>query len=111
MVTIEEVRKLSLALPDAVELPHFERTSFRIKKKIFSTLDVKENRACLMLSEIDQSVFSAYDNTIVYPVPNAWGKKGATYFELKKVRKSVLKDALQKAYDKATASKLKKKSS
>ena len=101
MVTIEEVRKLSLALPDAVELPHFERTSFRIKKKIFATLDVKENRACLMLSEIDQSMFSAYDHSIVYPVPNAWGKKGATYFELKKVRKSVLKDALRKAYDKA----------
>jgi len=34
MVTLETVRKLSLAFPEAVEMPHFEKASFRVKKKI-----------------------------------------------------------------------------
>ncbi len=53
-----------------------------------------------MLSEIDQSVFSIYDKSIVYPVPNKWGKQGATVVELKMVRKSMLKDAIKQAYNK-----------
>lgn len=114
MVSIETFRHLALSFPDANEEPHFERTSFRVNKKIFATLDVKENRACLIFDPIQQSVFSAYDKTIIYPVPNKWGQKGATYVELKKVRKSVLKDALEQAYNKVRtktiSAKAKKKS-
>ena len=51
-----------------------------------------------MLSPVDQSVFCAYDKAIIYPVPNKWGKKGATIVELKKVRKDLFKDALTTAY-------------
>jgi hypothetical protein len=98
MITAETFRQLALSLPDTVELPHFERTSFRINKKIFATLGIKENLACLMFDPIQQSVFCAYDKTIIYPVPNKWGSKGATYMDLKKVRKDVAKQALQVAY-------------
>ena len=31
-------RKLALSMPGAVEVPHFERTSFRVGKKIFATM-------------------------------------------------------------------------
>jgi hypothetical protein len=98
MITIQTFRDLALSLPETVELPHFERTSFRVNKKIFATLDLEKNLACLMLSEIDQSVFEAFDKTIIYPVPNKWGKKGATYVALDKVAKDVLEDALITAY-------------
>jgi hypothetical protein len=98
MISINTFRKIALSLPEAVELPHFEKTSFRVEKKIFATLDMKSNVACIKLSEIDQSVFSAFDNTIIYAVPNKWGKQGWTYIELKKVRKDLLTDALTTAY-------------
>jgi predicted DNA-binding protein (MmcQ/YjbR family) len=98
MVKSTEVRKLALSLDNAEELPHFERTSFRVKKKIFATMSEKENLVCVMLSPVDQSAFCAYDKTVMYPVPNAWGKKGATYVNLKKVKKTMLKDALATAY-------------
>lgn len=99
MVRPETVRKMSLALEGAEELPHFEKPSFRIKKKIFATLDLKNNRACLKLSLIDQSVFSAFDSSVIYPVPNSWGKQGWTFVDLKKVRKDMFKDALSCAYE------------
>ena len=100
LVDIESFRQLALSLPDAIELAHFEKTSFRVHKKIFATLDIQKNLACLMLSPIDQSVFSAFDCNIIYPVPNKWGQKGATFIDLQKVPKSILKDALQQAYKK-----------
>lgn len=62
-----------------------------------------------MLSEIDQSVFSTYDLSVIYPVPNKWGLKGATYVELKTVPKAMLKDAMKLAYNKAVLKKGTKK--
>jgi len=98
MVNIETFRELALSFPDSIESPHFEKTSFRVKKKIFVTLSPEKDIACLKLSPIDQSVFCAFDKTIIYPVPNKWGKQGWTFVNLKKVRKAMLKDALTTAY-------------
>jgi len=105
MVSIKTFRQLALSLPGTNEKPHFEKTSFRVNKKIFATLDIKNNLACLMLSEIDQSVFTDYNRTIIYPVPNKWGKQGATYVDLKSVPKGILKDGLTKAYSRIVPAK------
>ena len=98
MVTVETFRQMALAFPDVVELPHFDRASFRINKKIFATLLEKDSLAMVKLSALDQSVFCAFDKTIIYPVPGGWGLKGATYINLKKIKKAMLKDALTVAY-------------
>jgi hypothetical protein len=37
MLTLADVRRLALALPDATEAPHFKYTSFRVRGKIFAT--------------------------------------------------------------------------
>lgn len=98
MVSVEAFRKMALALPDTTEQPHFEKNSFRVGKKIFATYDKSVHRVCVKLSEKEQDVFCLYDRTIMYPVPNAWGKLGWTYVELNKVPKSMLADALKTAY-------------
>jgi predicted DNA-binding protein (MmcQ/YjbR family) len=98
MATIQTFRQLALSLPETSEQPHFERTSFRVAKKIFATLDEKSGLACVKLTETDQDVFSAYDRTVIFPVPNKWGKQGWTNIDLKKVRKDMLTDVLTTAY-------------
>jgi hypothetical protein len=98
MVRIETFTTLALSFPETVELPHFDLISFRVKKKIFATLSEEKQRAMLKLSLVDQSVFCSFDKEIIYPVPGGWGKKGCTYFELKKIKKEMLKDALMQAY-------------
>ena len=106
MVTLSTFRQLALSFPNAEELPHFELASFRVKKKIFATLWEKENKAMIKLSLIEQSVFCAYENgTVFYPVPGGWGKKGATFVDLGKVKKEMLKDALTVAYNELIAKK------
>lgn len=98
MVSIKEFRKLALSFPGTVELPHFEKASFRIGKKIFATLSEKEKKACLKLSLIDQDVFAIFDKSTIYPVPNKWGKQGWTFVELTRIKKKMLIDALTTAY-------------
>src|SRR5690606_19175716 len=70
MISFESFRKLALSFPEATEEPHFEKTSFRVKKKIFATYDDAKKRACIKLSEIEQDVFSSVDKTIIFPVDN-----------------------------------------
>lgn len=98
MVSIDTVRQMALAFPETDEHPHFDRKAFRVKKKIFATLDEKNNRVMVKLSMADQSVFCSFDKTIIYPVPGGWGMKGATYIDLRKVKRSMFKDALTVAY-------------
>jgi len=38
------------------------------------------------------------DKEVIFPVPGAWGKHGATFINLKKVKKSMLTDALTTAW-------------
>lgn len=101
MVDFETCRKLALAFPDVTEEPHFEKPSFRIKGKIFMTFHIDKNQAMLVLPELEQSVFTSDGNNVIFPVQGFWGRKGATMFDLKKVKKSIFKSALQSAYTKA----------
>jgi predicted DNA-binding protein (MmcQ/YjbR family) len=106
MVSIDTFRKFALSFPEATEEPHFEKISFRVKKKIFATYDDVKKRACIKLSEIDQDVFSAADKTIIFPVGNKWGKQGWTLIELSKVNKKLFMDALRTAYCEVAPKKL-----
>lgn len=106
MVTLDTLRNLALSFPEATEEPHFEKSSFRVKKKIFATYDDKNKRACIKLSEIDQDVFASADRATIYPVGNKWGKQGWTIIEMKKVNKELFTDALTTAYCEVAPKKL-----
>src|ERR1700759_4203120 len=101
MITMETAQQMALALPGAVELPHFGIPSFRVNKKIFSTLWTHENKMMVKLPLIQQSIFHSFDPAIFYPVPNKWGEGGATLVELAKVSPEMLQDALNTAYQHA----------
>src|SRR5690606_16513102 len=92
------LRHLALSLPETTEEPHFEKTSFRVKKKIFATYDAKNNQACIKLSDIDQDVFRSSSNTSFYPINNKWGKQGSTLIDMDKVNNNLFEDAIITAY-------------
>lgn len=98
MVTTGVCRKLATSFEQVTEEPHFEKSSFKVRRKIFATLDESNKRVVVKLSETDQSVFCAFDPTIIYPVAGAWGRQGWTVIELTKVRRGMLEDALRTAY-------------
>ena len=106
MVDEKIFREMALSFPEVTEQKHFEKTSFRVNKKIFATLDVPNKLACVKFSEIDQDVFSAFDRSIIFPVPNKWGKSGWTNINLEKIPKRMLMDALTTAYCEVAPKKL-----
>lgn len=109
MISIERVRQMAMLLPEVVELPHFHLSSFRIKKKIFATLWIKESRVMLKLSLVSQSVYCSYNPTIFFPVPGGWGLKGATFVDLLNVDENIFKEALQTAYNETVTKKISSK--
>lgn len=98
MVTVAAARQLALSLPETEEKSHFETPDFRVKNKIFATIKVDKQLMMVKLSAVDQSVFCSFDTRVIYPVPGGWGRQGATYIELKKVKKAMLLDALTTAW-------------
>lgn len=98
MISIKTFTTIARSFPETAGQPHFEKISFRVAKKIFATLDVARQQACVKLSEADQDVCCLFDKTIIYPVPNKWGKQGWTIIELKKIPKAMCVDILTTAY-------------
>lgn len=98
MVTVEAARKLALALPETEEKSHFHLPDFRIKNKIFASLHTDKKIMMVKLSIKDQSVFCSFDKEVIYPVPGGWGRQGATFINLKKIKKEMLIDALITAW-------------
>jgi hypothetical protein len=87
-----------LSFDEAEEKPHFEKCSFRVRKKIFATLDSRKHHLVVKLSEVDQSVFSGYHKKAIYPVPGGWGKQGWTIIELAQAQYGIVKDAITVSY-------------
>lgn len=92
------IKTIACSLPEVTESPHFEKTSFRVRKKIFLTYDAKSNIATIKLSAIDQDIFCKMDKANVYPVNNKWGLQGWTCLELAGAQKELVEDAIKAAY-------------
>ncbi|PJZ70594.1 hypothetical protein CH373_06510 [Leptospira perolatii] len=98
MIQPEAFRKMALSYPEVVEQDHWGNPSFRIKKKIFATLQPEEKTAVLKLNEFDRPIFWAIDSKMIFPVEGAWGKQGWTKVDLTKVKKEILIQAMNAAY-------------
>jgi predicted DNA-binding protein (MmcQ/YjbR family) len=106
MISFQELQSFALSLPETTEEPHFDRTSFRVKKKIFATYNTADNSANIMLSPLQQDLFCSFNKEAIHPVRNKWGLNGATQFHLEKAPKEMLFDAVKEAYRKAAPAKL-----
>mgnify|MGYP001551412645 FL=1 len=97
-MSLEEFKEVALSFQGTLTHPNFERTAFKVDgKRIFATLHEESESANIILSIPEQEIFCAMDEAI-YPVPNKWGTRGWTTFDLKKTEHSIILDALNSAY-------------
>jgi hypothetical protein len=66
-MTLTQIRKLALALPEVEEVPHFERTSFRVRGKIFLTAKPTEPYVHIFVGEDHREP--------VLAIHSAWAEK------------------------------------
>ena len=100
------IQETALSLPEVFEQPHFEKTSFRVKKKIFLTLNSDKSNAVVKLTMEDQDVFAAMSKGAVAPVNNKWGSQGWTEIDLITVDPNLLNDIVVTAYKTVAPKKL-----
>lgn len=99
MIHSEDFSAMALSFTGTERAPHFDRTAFKVvNKRIFATLHEKSKTVNLVLSLDEQKAFCEYDSESIYPVPNKWGEKGWTTFDLRRVSKEILQEGLSSAY-------------
>lgn len=95
---IDVIRRMAMSFPEVSEQPHFEKTSFRVGKKIFATYDASAERLCVKLPPAEQDALVSLGRNLVQAVPNAWGKQGWTLIDAPGSPEDLLRDALTVAY-------------
>lgn len=106
MISEDKFAEMALSFPGSEQVPHFERMGFKVTgKRMFATYLSKNNTANVFLTPREQGIFCKMDSGNIYPVPNKWGEKGATTFELNKVPKGIIMEALLSAYNEVVDSK------
>lgn len=99
MISEKVFTELALSFPGTEQTPHFERIGFKvIGKRMFATYLSENNTANIFLTPKEQQVFCKMNAVNIYPVPNKWGEKGATTFEISKLKKELIMEALLSAY-------------
>lgn len=98
MVKAEDAKAIALSLPETSEQPHFNRTAFTAKKKIFATLCFQDKTLNLRFTPETQFIFCPPGSDVILPIPNAWGRQGWTTIHLDKANKKLVTAALKEAY-------------
>jgi len=100
MATARDFRRIALSLKGTVEAPHFDRAAFKVKR-IYATLAPDGRTANLMFSPEEQTLKCTVAPDAFAPVPNAWGKRGATTATLASLTVAELRSALTTAWQRA----------
>ncbi|MCB0760909.1 MAG: MmcQ/YjbR family DNA-binding protein [Flavobacteriales bacterium] len=92
------IDQLALSFPETTAEPHFEKVSYRVRKKIFATRLPGAESITVKLSAIDQDVFVSVAPDHIAPVTNKWGKQGWTEVAYTQIHPDMLRDVLTTAY-------------
>jgi hypothetical protein len=111
MIDHATFRNLALSLPQAIEKPHFDRTSFRVDMrggKIFATMPADLPEANLILLRDEQDMLLNAEPEIFTRVPNKWGDKGWTRLCFRAADPKTAESVLAMAWRHAAPAKLQK---
>lgn len=105
-MTADDIRKVALSLPEAVEQPHFEKTSFRVRGKIFATLTSDGARLMVKLPEEIKAALKGSDPDAILLLPGAWDRGGSTLIEVARMDAAKLADLIRLAWRQVAPRKL-----
>ena len=98
-VTSKDFRQIALSLPQTEERMHMDHPDFRVAGKIFATLGYPDkNSGMVKLTPEQQAEFLQVEPKSFSPCSGKWGLKGATNVQLKSIKKTTLRRALEAAW-------------
>lgn len=102
-MNMQRLRRFVFSMPNVTEAPHHDKSSFRVKGKIFATVPPGEQHLHVMLDEpIARSVLSSNDESLE---ELWWGKKLAgVRVELAAADDELVETLLEEAYRRRASS-------
>jgi hypothetical protein len=98
-VTVEEFRRMALAMPEAEERAHMAHPDFRVRGKIFATLGYPaEGWGMVKLNPEQQYDFSRAAPEVFVPVKGSWGSRGCTNVRLEAADPASVRRAMEAAW-------------
>ena len=98
-MTPRQFRTIALSLPEAVEVGHMGHPDFRVRGKIFATLDYPSSGwGVVKLTPGQQQALVQAHPDIFSAVKGFWGQRGATTVYLRAATPDVIRAALTKAW-------------
>src|SRR5206468_11211754 len=95
----DALRTFALSLPEAHEQPHFERTSFRVGKKIFATMTRDGSEAMVKLAVLEEVEELLAQQPEVFFSYGKWTERhGALGLRLSKVSASLMRALVTAAW-------------
>lgn len=98
MSSVETVRALAMAMPEAVEADHHGFPSARVRGKIFCTYRHTPARLMVKLDPEDQRNLCEGYGDLLTPVAGYWGRKGSTLVDVERVDDGFLATLLRLAW-------------
>ena len=103
-MNVREVRRLALALPEATEEAHFHLTSFRVKGKIYATVEPDGSYMNVFVDDEQREIMVAVDSK-AYET-RKWGKIGYLHVHLAAAKARDVKTLLRSAWERKAPKKL-----
>ena len=104
-----DIRAIALSLPEAEEHPHFDRPSFRVRKKIFATLppamDDGRHLVVLKLPELVKESLQQNNADATVSLGN-WDKGGWTQLDIGRMDEDKMADLVSLAWRQVAPKKL-----
>jgi hypothetical protein len=98
-VDVDDFRRIALGLPEAVESSHMRHPDFRVRGKIFATLDhPAKGWGMVKLTPEQQQTFVRTEPAVFVPVKGAWGRRGCTSVRLEDADERSVSTALTLAW-------------
>jgi hypothetical protein len=79
---------------------------YKVSSRMFATINFAQERICVRLCAVEQSVFSNLDITNIHAVPNIYGTQGWTLVYYKFLSNDIIFEILKAAYCYVAAPKL-----
>ncbi|MBL7822684.1 MAG: hypothetical protein JNK69_04695 [Saprospiraceae bacterium] len=93
---INSLHEHLLSMKGCSAAPHFEKTAYRTKKRIFASLDADRSILCVKLSPVQQSVFLGLAG--IEKIPNKWGDHGWTNIHIREAGMEITLEMCALAY-------------
>jgi hypothetical protein len=107
MANEADVDRIAMGLEGTTSAPHFDRVAYKVRRIYASVRDGSMN---LMLTPDEQAFKVMLAPTIFAPVPDGWGRNGATMVDLSRIGLEELEASLRMAWEHGHAVKPRKRS-